>query len=342
MLTLWIFDYDIIVYRGDNNLITISKRRNVYKQKYCPFLMQIKKSVVIISLAALLIVPFASAGFFDFITGMDISRSTELNLTINNTYPEVRVVGTTSIPELLEETSTNYSFLVKVYDHDGVRDVNTSTVVNVNFTLGSEDQRDAVCELIESDFDNKLATYNCTVIFWYWDAPGNWIVQASANDSDGAMAYNLTQTLGVPNQVALKIYPDSITWNTALNPDAQNETASVNTILNNTGNIDFESSTVDYITINSTNLTGDINPLEQIGANLFSVLNSTDGNKIECAGDMMVESEFTNVTSILYSGNLSAGEAQENLYYCLTQVPSTIEKQKYGTQNRWVIQLNNN
>ncbi|MBU2523132.1 MAG: hypothetical protein KKE23_02485 [Nanoarchaeota archaeon] len=304
--------------------------------------MQIKKSAAILGLAILLLVPFASAGFFDFITGKASTQNTNLSIVVNNTFPNVTVVGTTEISSINEETFTSYSFNVSVYDHDGVRDINGTygvTVVNVNFTNGAETPRHASCLLINSNFSTKTATYNCTVIFWYWDAPGIWNAKASANDSGGAMAYNLTQNLSVPNLFALRIYPTNITWNSSLNPGATNQTASLSTILNNTGNIDFASGSTNYITLNSTNLSGAVNPL-QIGANLFSVGNETNPGDIECGFNLLVENQFRNVTSILYSGNLSAGAAQEELSYCLTEVPAYIEKQNYATLNPWTIKLN--
>ena len=297
--------------------------------------MQIKKSVMIVALAALLIMPLASAGFFDFITGKATNANTNLNITVANTAPNITLVNVSTFLGDYPESSKLYTFAVYVYDHDGDRDVNGTlgpVAVNVNFTKGGETSRYASCAFANNLGDAKTAVYSCNVTFWYYDARGNWNASASANDSSGAMAYNLTQILTVPVIWDFKMTPDLITWSNLV-PGSDNASATEHSLLNNTGNIVY-SVGGNLIQMNATNLSGGTNPI-QIGADLFAVGNETDS----CGFNKESENSFVNVTSYLGKGNLSDNPAvaQEDLYYCLTHVPEELEKQPYGTLHAWTI-----
>ena len=121
-----------------------------------------KKSVVIIIFAVLLLVPLASAGFFDWFTGK-VTQETDLAITVGNTPPTVdfiSVTGSTIAP--LENSAKLITFSVLASDHDGVNDLDDISLF-VNFSSSGEATRSSIggnCALV-GDINSTTANYTC-------------------------------------------------------------------------------------------------------------------------------------------------------------------------------------
>ena len=296
--------------------------------------MQIKKSAVVFGLAILFLVPFASAGFFDFMTGKLSAQDEQVNISVGNTAPQIIYVeGTNANPT--EESSKDVTFSVNVYDHDLKEDINTSSVT-ATFSKGGT-TRSTTCNTPATVNANTLS-FSCTITMWYWDAAASdWTVSVSAKDLSGVEATNNTQTFTYNSLTAFKMSPTLLTWSEIL-PSATNQKSNNDpTVLNNTGNYVVSAGN---IKINATDLAGEIVDTKIIYGSNFTVSKTLDS---ECSGDALSSSAYVGVTGAdLGTGNLSAGGvAQQNVYYCIPKVPPTVTKQAYSTTKNgaWTVKI---
>jgi len=232
-----------------------------------------------------------------------------------------------------EATYTRVSFDVEIYDADGVGNINDTGIL-VNFTR-SDFIRKTACDH-NRDINITNANYTCNVDMWYWDEPGDWNVSIIAYDLDGNSTGNDSFASFQYNQLtAMTLSPNTLSWSIAsgsINKPANNDPM----IVNNTGNVNFT------LEINSTNLYGEINTSEAIYAGNMSVSVNNGGTPAaECFDVILSAGKFVNITnSILNPGNNSAGEGQEELYYCIKYV-GFVDWQNYSTQQSgsWTIRV---
>jgi len=307
-----------------------------------------KKSVLVIGLAVLLLVPMASAGFFDFFTGRANSElGTNLTINIANTPPKVldiSIAGSTINPT--EATTTLVNFSVLVDDHDGNFDIDNFSMV-ANFSRTNEPLREiflgaspaAICD---AGISPNVTTQNftCQIEMYWFDEAATWTVDIILNDTSNAENFSTT-SFTFASLTAFVLSPEVITF-AEITPGTTDQVSDNDpTVLNNTGNFDV---TDTNILINSTNLTGETVASSIIDANLFTVSNRT-GSSVECVGAAMNGSAFQTVSNgTLIRGNFTLDDGttgQEQLFHCLTSAVATLTKQTYSTSlnGPWTIKI---
>jgi len=312
---------------------------NIYKVKDNKFIIMKKSALIIILVAALFVMPLASAGFFDWLslTGHSASQQEELNISVGNTGPEVRSVEAPTAAAPTELSSKTITFNVTVYDHDGFGDISPSGAT-ANFTLAGEDDRTGTCTHLQ-DFNTNYANFSCSVDIMYWDKAAAYTIGVAVKDIADAYGTNLTQTFTINELKAMVIDTTTLTWDEILPSGTNLPSNNDPTTINNTGNYNVTLS--GSLDVNSTDLPGETDASKVIDAVKFKVHHATGG--AECSsGTSMVNITATSVSgAALDQGNLSegGGVAQEELYYCLTEAVATLTKQAYSTDatGAWTI-----
>jgi hypothetical protein len=299
-----------------------------------------KKEILILIIASLIVLPLASAGIFDWITGK-AAQTQGVNITVGNTGPQITNVSAIANVNLnkygLNDGKKTVSFSFIAYDHDsytGYVDLDDATAY-ANFTKVSEGLREASCSAV-GNIDTNSRNYTCSIDMYYFDATGSWAVTAYIRDKSAVAAINDTTTFTVNSLDAMDLSPAALTFPTLI-PGATNQEATNDpTVLNNSGNQNFT-----IIEINATILTGESDNSIKIGADLFKV-NSTHGVADACSADAMSNSTYVTITGAsLIRGNLTAGNGKEQLYYCLTSAPAILTKQSYSTaaEGAWSVNV---
>ncbi|MFC1685902.1 hypothetical protein ACFLZZ_02660 [Nanoarchaeota archaeon] len=291
-----------------------------------------KKSVLIV-IGILLMLPLVSAGFFDWLTITGMQTAEEVfNVTLGNAPPTISNVTVVTGDIILheEEGIANVTVTFEVFDNDGYGDIDLSTV-QMNFSLAGDPLKTNTSCQFENAIGTKTSNFSCSYGFNYYDkASVNWLIGIIAGDNNSVYAQNNTVTVEFPLTPAVKLFPSSITW-AGLTAGTFNHTADNQpTILNNTGNVNLSAG---GILVNATDLVGESDGGYSIPANNFTSHTAT-GALVECTdGTALVPSAFKNVTgAVMDRGELGTyAGAQEELYYCLTEVASTLIKQSYSS-----------
>ena len=166
-------------------------------------------------------------------------------------------------------------------------------------------------------------------------------ITAYGKDLSGASAINDSTNFQYNELKAMVISPNQINFNTSIG--SVNQTSNNDpTLINNTGNYNVLSGNIQ---INATNLLGERNSNEMIPVANFSV-NTVTGSNAECIGGTTpVNATATSITgALLTRGNHSLNDGttgQEQIYYCIKQVPPTISSQTYSTKGygSWIIRI---
>ncbi len=300
--------------------------------------MNLKKRVYLIVLIIFLlcVVPFVSGfrfnDFLNGITGMAASDTTAVTISVGNSAPVCNTVGAIATQSVTEAGTTTVTFNFTATDSDGVSNLDDSSAY-ANFSKASETTRTAACSL-SNDIDSTTANYSCSIDMWYWDATGSWTVSTYIKDINDAAAVNDSTSFTYDTLTAMTMTPVSLTW-PSVNPGTTDTLSDNDPItINNTGNYDVGSGNV---RVKAINLSGTTTPTDIIPANNFSA-NVND----ECGGTVFVEGTATGIgSSIITAGNNSAGEGQEELYFCLEIVPIGISSQTYDTttNGEWTIDV---
>ena len=292
-----------------------------------------KKSVIIIVLAALLLMPLASAGFFEWITGK-VTGDTNVTVEIvSNNAPTITTVNVTTgstFPNAEGSAQLVININFSVNDIDGAGDIITSSAL-ANLTKDAVQRKNQTCQVLSTDEGNKIVNFACNITIFYFDVSGDWTLQVSASDSFGAVAVDTSQTFTLGLLTSLSISPNKISWS-GLTAGSFDKTAGP-TILNNTGNFNFT-----LITLNATHLTkeGDVSNI--IGIGNFTV-NASDAALGACNSTNQILQDGINVPILLHgsnldllSGNYTGETGAEEVFYCL-DVPSSISSGNYSTQD---------
>ncbi len=262
-----------------------------------------------------------------------------VNQTVTNTPPQIIYVQNETLSsgvDPIEETAREVQLNITIYDINGFEDTNANSV-NINFTNSGITRINTSCIPV-INFSTNYANYSCKVNMWYFDSIGKWNITAYAEDSYGEKASNTTTSFSYNQLQSIKINPKSISFSNA-NIGATNITSINPTTINNTGNYNASGK----VAVNAINLHGQTTISEFINVKNFSVGLSTGGNPpAECLGTLMTNgSDATITSSVLEAGNLSASQAQEQLYYCINIIPKYISSQTYSTLNAgsWTIKI---
>jgi len=277
-------------------------------------------------------------GFEDGITVMSNA------ITIRVTQaPAIVNITTPALASIVEAGMENLTFGVTVEDNDTRLDMGN---VNLTFSFQSTSRINTSCR-VDQQLSTVRQNYSCTVSLWYFDPAGVWSVNATAVDLSGQVTPAYGTPLVVMETTAITVGPSNITWSQLL-PGMLNATAAVNITINNTGNKNI---TPNNITINATDLVGLTNPAFYLPVTNFSIGADWLGDSecaVETVANMTLNNTFVNIVGAnLSRGNLSqgSGTAQEVLYLCLREVPtsmfgSAFYPQRYVSRREWILQVN--
>ena len=235
------------------------------------------------------------------------------------------------------------------YDLDG--DLNDSTA-KINISMANEQTREnGTCIRYQSS--TYYSNYTCNVTMWWFDGAGTWNITASILDNTTLFAQNNSAVFQIGLTTGFEISPSVLNWPVFM-PGSRNQTSSNDPIIvNNTGNQQFGNGTggTSNISINATNLIGEINSAFRLWANNFSVSTvtggvCTNGACVECNGNTgnLSRGLYVNVSnSTLPKGNYTKedGTGQEQLYFCLRIIGNEISGQPYSTlqEGTWTIKM---
>jgi len=322
----------------------------------------VKKRVVylvVISLFLLLIIAsFVSAGFWDWLKN---PRITGKAATSGQTNVSISVAGMTAVTILVfnstltganmnpTEYGSNFIFFnVTVTDADGASDINVSSVRASFNKTGETTRSNSTCSYKSGEDTTNSKNFTCSIEMWYWDAPGSWTINVTANDL-GNMTYinNVTTVLAYGQLQSIVMAPNSLSWE-SVSIGATNQTSNNDpTTINNTGNYDVTSGNVQVQGINLYGATGDFINVGNFSSDIATGGAACSGAACtECLGSVLANGTYQGITgSILSAGNLSegGGVAQEQLYYCLRLAPLGIPSQAYSTNNTngaaWTVKI---
>ena len=281
-----------------------------------------------------LIIPIASANIFsDFwgqITGKATSEPASLTITVGNNAPTIPFVEAITAKDPAELSARSITFYFTAEDSDGAANLDDATAKAYFQKAGEPTRSNESCEAGSTSGNQK--NYSCTIDMWYFDEPGSWTINVTIEDINGAHGENSSTTFTYNPYYGMEMSPTALTW-----PEvglSATDTGSNNDpiLVNNTGNAILE------INITGYNLQGVTTLSEYIYANNFTVDNVTSG----CSGTAMQNDTSLKVASAsLGRGNLSLGDGQETLYFCLKGLPQEISSQEYSTSgtNNWVVEI---
>lgn len=297
------------------------------------------RGTFILALVILLIIPIVSAGFFDFlgdmnnlITGRLTSSTTSLSITIGNTAPVVDYISSISSQSVTESGTTAVTFTFTATDTDGVANLDDATAKASFNRTGETTRTNSSCSLA-NDVDTDTANYTCKILVYYWDGAGTWTVNASIEDINSAYGENTSTTFSLSETTAMVMSPTALTW-TSIGLLSTNQLSNNDPItINNTANKDITDGNVKVTAIDMQGLT---TTTEYLLAGNFTV-NTADACD---TGTIMVNRTATGISgATITAGNNSAGNGQEQVYFCLEEVSSGISQQSYSTASSgaWTI-----
>jgi len=301
----------------------------------------IKRDVLIFAFVLILILPLASAGIFDFITGKSTEQTTGIEANVSNTAPTITSVSVNATVNPSEAGTRGVAVSFIAYDHDGWADLNDSTA-RLKVTRAGGLTKSVSCSKEGGNIDANSLNFTCSSFdMWYFEEAGAWGLNATILDNSASTAENNTATFTYNSLTAFVLAPSTITYG-ALSPGNTDKKAANNpTTLNNTGNYDVA---VNGILVNATTLVGVSDAGKEIGADLFAI---SEENATACTGGegySMINSTFVPLdAALLNRGNLSIGNetGQSLLWHCLTLVPASATKQTYSTaaNGAWTVKI---
>ena len=245
-----------------------------------------------------------------------------------NQAPTIGFVGFTNIGAILggvRDVSINFSAM----DLNGVGNLNDLTarveIYNSSKGVAPGMRVNSSCSFTGSSANTR--NYTCTIGMWYFDPYGYYIVNATIADNGGLTAENSSKLFNYQYTYGFTPYPNALSWG-MLNPGDVNKPSIENLTINNTGNVNFT-----RVNITAYNLSGVSDSSYYIPAkNFYASVNPS-----ECGLPASQLNHAVNVSissfSSLAPGNLSSGGGvgQEQLFFCLAQVPSPLFNQLYST-----------
>jgi hypothetical protein len=228
----------------------------------------------------------------------------------------------------IENSVKTITFNVRVSDPDGVIDIDDSSVI-AEFSKIGETKRTGICPW-QNDIDSNTANYSCSVGMQYYDGAGTWNIKINATDFANNLIENTSRNFVYQELKAIIISPLSLTW-PQITPGAINQLPGTSTIITNTGNHEGG------IIIQAKNLYGGTRTTEYIPANAFTS-GAISGADEECnAPATATQLEDSNPVPIINSMLNKGPAAQEEIFYCIPQVPQ-VSSQTYSTQTgSWTI-----
>ncbi|MEK6926022.1 MAG: Ig-like domain-containing protein [Nanoarchaeota archaeon] len=256
---------------------------------------------------------------------------------ISQVAPTVSAVEAIAAKNPTDDTTTSITFNFTATDVNGASDINLSTAQAYFQRSGESTRSNTTCINTSIGVGNYI-NFTCTISMWYYDQNGAWTINATIKDNGALYGENSSTTFTYNVLTAMKMFPTSLAWPEVLigqtNVGSNNDPIQVN----NTGNSDSLN-----INITSYNLRGEQITTDFILSGNLSVENASQG----CSGTSMSNATSLNLTSaILYRGNHSlnynnATSGQEQLYFCLANVPQGISQQSYSSSayGSWEVKI---
>ena len=240
-----------------------------------------------------------------------------------NYPPQITYISEISPVDPIEASFASVNFNITITDSNEASDINTSSV-KANFTKTGEETRQNNCIHILGEDTEFTANFSCTIDMWYFDAPGIWNISVYAEDLNGNSTVNSTTSFKYNQLQAMVISPSSLSWPDIIS-ESINQTPSISTIINNTGN--YEGS----IIIRASDLYGELTS-GFIDARNFVA--DTDSGTDACDGTALQNGSYITIAgSMLNKGPT----AQEEIFYCIPKVP-IVSAQTYSTKGTpWII-----
>jgi len=252
----------------------------------------------------------------------------------NVNAPTIPIVTVNETFSPLEGSVREIEINFTVNDVDGYDDINVSSLV-INFSRSGEDNRlNSSCLNITAS-ENET-NFSCLVDMYYFDGAGDWNVSITIKDDGQAPASNNSVTFTYGEFTGIVLSPLSIGWS-SIDAGAVDQVADNSTLINNTGNVDIVN-----ISVKAINLLGAQDSNYIIYAENFTASNESVAGLLCDSGSGLTNDTEVNVTgTVLAAGNLSSGQGQEEIFYCLNEVPSPLMKQSYSTSNAgaWIVKI---
>ena len=311
------------------------------------------KNYFIFIFVLLFIIGVLAVGYFTGILGKITGVPTKnvgLNVTIG--APLIVEVRNGSATMSLSQGPLVTSRIINftVYHGAGAQFINDSTA-RMNLTLVGgvsevvRNQSGVNCSRIASTANN--VTYSCNMTMFWYDGAGDWNVTASITDNNSNMVLNSSTTLYVGATTAFEIAPTNLSW-ASVGIGARNQTSANDPLnLTNTGNQVVGNATgTANISMNATDLKGEVNDVYSLFANNFSY--SPSSGVLECDGGApynFSRNMYSNLTnSVLSKGNYTIGDTltgREQLWFCLRIAGAELIAQPYSTVNMtpWTVKI---
>ena len=289
--------------------------------------------LLVILILLLLAVPVVFEGFSDFlnkITGWLGYDYASVSITVGNQIPTVEYVSSISLQEVSAGNVSYISFTFNATDADGAGNLDDATAVSSFSLTGEIIRTNTSCDFLAEAGNTR--EYNCTIGIWYWDGAGDWTINATIEDTNDAHAENSSTTFTLLETTAMVMSPTALEW-PSVNLTSTDVLSNTDPItVNNTANKNITDGNVNVTAIG---LTGADITSEFIYAENFSV-NTANA----CGGTDMVNNTATGISgATIDKGNNSAGDGQEELYFCLKGMLQTISAQTYSATggDSWTI-----
>ena len=325
--------------------------------------------VLVFLLLAVMAVPFvfdSYSALWNMITGQATTATTSASFIINsppviNFTSPANITGSGQM-SISAGTSQQLNFTFYVYDADGRGTIDNSTArLAINITtraadgdlyFTNESRTNSTCHANGTLIGPDMITFVCSVYVWYWDAAGDWTINATIRDTENVVGENSSTQFKLSQTTAMIMAPTALTWAT-LELGNTNKTPTDDPItINNTGNKNIGTAGFQVTGYDLQSSSGVAYPQSIVRAQNFSVrhFNATaaadctgaGANCYECNGTQLLnDSAGITQPQPLPFANMSAGNnslvlrngtsGQEDLFFCLRLVPSQVPRARYNT-----------
>jgi len=301
---------------------------------------------IVFSILVLLVIPFASAGFFDFIkdnfiTGFQ-TTTFEVSVPTLNFMPNVTFISLNTSETVTAGGIKDLNFSFVGQDTNGAGDLNDSSIIaNITFTSTNiQTARNATCVVAAGQvgMSTNQRNYSCGFTgglnsIFFFDPPGSWNVKVSISDNSSNFTINTSQWFSIQQTISINRTDATVNF-PAVNLGENNITSSNDP--NSVQNIGNQNRTA--LNLTAINLVGDSDSSTssiRIDAINFTTNYITNAAEVECQYNASAGSggaRLTNNTMIPMNVSILSGPDRLNdTYFCLLHAPGNLLSQVYST-----------
>jgi parallel beta-helix repeat protein len=196
---------------------------------------------------------------------------------------------------------------------------------DINSSSGQIVLKNGVESRTSNSCSNISSTYNCTIVFQFYDSAGSWNINATIKDTSNNLAVNDTTSTTVNALDYITQDITSLSW-TSLAVGSNDNEASVPMILSNKGNQDYSN-----ISIKAYNCTGQ-SYSDKIPATKFSNDNVTGAT----SGQTYLQEDIYIQNTKLTKLNQHGASISQSIYFYV-DIPLNIRADTYISDNTWKI-----